>query len=43
VFLVNVPVALIGFAAAKVLLPEFQAPQRPAFDLPGVAASSWGW
>jgi len=42
VFLVNVPVALIGFAAATVLLPEFRAPERPAFDLPGVAASVLG-
>ena len=42
VFLVNVPVALIGFAAATVLLPEFRAPQRPALDLTGIAASVLG-
>ncbi len=42
VFLVNVPVALLGFAAALVLLPEFRAPQRPAFDLTGIAASVVG-
>lgn len=42
VFLVNVPVALIGFGAATVLLPEFRAPQRPALDLTGIAASVLG-
>jgi DHA2 family multidrug resistance protein-like MFS transporter len=42
VFLVNVPVALVGFAAAAVLLPEFQAPQRPGWDLTGVGASVLG-
>ena len=42
VFLVNVPVALGGFAAASRLLPEFRAPQRPALDLTGVAASVLG-
>ncbi|MGD0981242.1 MAG: MFS transporter [Solirubrobacteraceae bacterium] len=42
VFLVNVPVALIGLAAAAVLLPEFRAAQRPAFDLTGVTASVLG-
>jgi DHA2 family multidrug resistance protein-like MFS transporter len=42
VFLVNVRVALIGLVAATVLLPEFRAPERPAFDLTGVAASVLG-
>jgi DHA2 family multidrug resistance protein-like MFS transporter len=42
VFLVNVPVALIGFAAAAALLPEFRAPQRPGWDLTGVGASVLG-
>jgi DHA2 family multidrug resistance protein-like MFS transporter len=42
VFLVNVPVALVGLVAATVLLPEFRAPERPAFDLTGVAASVLG-
>ena len=32
-------VALIGFVAAKALLRELRASQRPAFDLRGVAAS----
>jgi EmrB/QacA subfamily drug resistance transporter len=42
VFLINVPVALIGLAAAAALLPEFRAPQRPALDLTGVTASILG-
>jgi EmrB/QacA subfamily drug resistance transporter len=42
VFLVNVPVALIGLAAAAILLPEFRAAHRPAFDLTGVGASVLG-
>ncbi len=42
VFLVNVPVALIGFAAAVVLLPEFRASRRPGWDLIGVVASVLG-
>jgi EmrB/QacA subfamily drug resistance transporter len=42
VFLVNVPVALIGLMAAAVLLPEFRAPQRPGLDLTGVGASVLG-
>lgn len=39
---VNVPIALIGFVAALVLLPEFRAEIKPAFDLPGLAASVAG-
>ena len=42
VFLVNVPVALIGLVAAAVLLPGFRSSQRPALDLTGVAASVVG-
>jgi DHA2 family multidrug resistance protein-like MFS transporter len=42
VFLINVPVALIGFLAAATFLPEFRAPERPGFDLTGVAASVAG-
>jgi EmrB/QacA subfamily drug resistance transporter len=42
VFLVNVPVALIGLGAAAVLLPEFRAENRPAFDMTGVVASVLG-
>jgi MFS transporter, DHA2 family, multidrug resistance protein len=42
VFLINVPVALIGLVAASALLPEFRAPQRPGLDLTGVGASVLG-
>jgi EmrB/QacA subfamily drug resistance transporter len=42
VFLINVPVTLIGFAAAAVLLPEFRAPRRPGWDLTGIVASVLG-
>ena len=42
VFLVNVPVALIGFVAAAVLLPEFRASQRPGWDVTGIVASVLG-
>jgi MFS transporter, DHA2 family, multidrug resistance protein len=43
VFLVNVPVALIGLTAATALLPEFGAPERPVFDVTGVPLLSSGW
>jgi DHA2 family multidrug resistance protein-like MFS transporter len=42
VFLVNVPVALIGLVAAAALLPEFRALERPGLDLTGVGASVLG-
>jgi MFS transporter, DHA2 family, multidrug resistance protein len=42
VFLINVPVVLIGLVAAAVLLPEFRAPQRPGWDLAGVGTSALG-
>jgi DHA2 family multidrug resistance protein-like MFS transporter len=42
VFLVNVPIALVGFVAAVALLPEFRASERPGFDLTGIAASVVG-
>jgi MFS transporter, DHA2 family, multidrug resistance protein len=42
VFLVNVPIALVGFVAAVTLLPEFRASGRPGFDLAGIAASVVG-
>jgi len=42
VFLVNVPVALVGLVAALVLVPETRAPERPGLDPVGVAASSAG-
>lgn len=42
VFLINVPIALIGLGAAAALLPEFRASERPGVDLTGVAASVAG-
>ena len=42
VFLINVPVALVGLVAALVLVPESRAPERPGLDPVGVAASSAG-
>lgn len=42
VFVMNVPVAVIGFAAVSVLVPESRAPERPGLDLVGVIASSAG-
>jgi MFS family permease len=42
VFLMNVPVALIGFLAVLALVPESRAPVRPALDLVGVALSIAG-
>jgi DHA2 family multidrug resistance protein-like MFS transporter len=42
VFLLNVPVALVGILAVFALVPESRAPQRPAFDLAGTAASAAG-
>ena len=42
IFLVNVPVALVGLVAVLALVPESRAPERPALDPVGVAASSAG-
>ena len=42
VFLLNVPVAAIGFAAVVALVPESRAPVRPGLDWLGVLASSGG-
>jgi EmrB/QacA subfamily drug resistance transporter len=42
VFLLNVPVALVGLIAALRLLPEARAQERPALDLVGVGASVVG-
>src|SRR5215472_7933769 len=39
VFLMNVPVALIGLLVALALVPESRTPQRPALDPVGTAAS----
>jgi len=42
VFLMNVPVALIGLAAVTVFVPESRSERRPSIDLPGVLLSSTG-
>jgi EmrB/QacA subfamily drug resistance transporter len=42
VFLMNVPVALIGLLAAIVLIPESRARQRPGLDLVGIVTSTAG-
>src|SRR6516164_1935605 len=42
VFLLNVPVALIGFGATLALVPESRAPQRPGLDPVGIIASTSG-
>jgi EmrB/QacA subfamily drug resistance transporter len=42
VFLINVPVVLIGLAAVAVLVPESRAAERPGMDPTGVAASAAG-
>lgn len=42
VFLMNVPVVLIGLLATVLLVPDSRAPEKPALDLPGIALSSAG-
>ncbi|HYA44906.1 MAG TPA: MFS transporter, partial [Acidimicrobiales bacterium] len=42
VFLINVPVALLGFAAVAALVPESRSPLRPGIDKVGIATSSGG-
>jgi EmrB/QacA subfamily drug resistance transporter len=42
VFLINVPVALIGLTAAALLVPESRAAHRPGIDTVGIAASAAG-
>ena len=42
VFLMNVPVVLVGLVATLALMPESRAPQRPALDPVGVLASIVG-
>lgn len=42
VFLINVPVTLIGLAATALLVPESRAPRRPGLDTVGIAASTIG-
>src|SRR5437868_1447272 len=42
VFLLNVPVALVGLAAAFALVPESRSPLRPKLDTVGIVASTAG-
>jgi EmrB/QacA subfamily drug resistance transporter len=42
VFLINVPVTVIGLVAVAALLPESRGAERPRLDLAGVALSSAG-
>jgi DHA2 family multidrug resistance protein-like MFS transporter len=42
VFLLNVPVALIGLIAVLVLVPESRAPERPGLDPLGIITSTAG-
>jgi MFS transporter, DHA2 family, multidrug resistance protein len=42
VFLMNVPVAVCGFVAVAVLVPESSSPTRPGFDVVGIVSSSGG-
>lgn len=42
VFLMNVPVALIGLLAALALVPDSRSPERPGLDIVGILASTIG-
>lgn len=42
VFLMNVPVAVLGFVAVAILVPESASAARPAIDVVGVISSSAG-
>ena len=42
VFLINVPVVLVGLLAVVTLVPESRASERPGLDLVGVAVSAAG-
>src|SRR5436305_1437671 len=42
VFLLNVPVALVGLIAAFALVPESRSPLRPKLDMVGIVASILG-
>ncbi|HUA96444.1 MAG TPA: MFS transporter, partial [Acidimicrobiales bacterium] len=42
VFLMNVPVALLGFVAVAVLVPESRSAARPGVDTAGIVSSSAG-
>ncbi len=42
VFLLNVPVVVIGLVVAGVLVPESRADERPALDSPGIVTATVG-
>ena len=42
IFLMNVPVALVGLIAVVALVPESRAPERPALDPLGIVLASGG-
>ena len=42
IFLVNVPVALLGLVAVLALVPESRSARRPGIDIPGILLSSAG-
>ena len=42
VFLMNVPVSILGFVAVAALVPESSSAQRPGFDIVGMVSSSAG-
>jgi EmrB/QacA subfamily drug resistance transporter len=42
IFLVNVPVALLGLVAVLALVPESRSARRPGIDVPGIVLSSAG-
>ncbi len=42
VFLINIPIAVIGFIAAAALLPEFRSQNQPGIDVIGIALSAAG-
>jgi MFS transporter, DHA2 family, multidrug resistance protein len=42
VFLMNVPVAMLGFAAVAALVPESSSARRPGLDVVGIGTSSAG-
>jgi EmrB/QacA subfamily drug resistance transporter len=42
VFLMNLPVVVLGLIAAAVFVPESRAPERPELDVVGILASTFG-
>jgi len=42
VFVLNIPVALVGFAAVALLVPDTRAEEKPGLDLVGIALSVAG-